>query len=505
MKLRSRKGSPEAGDGKPRRRSKPVSDRGYFNFDLMYQLSYLSVIAGARVPRSQIFKRAAQLSGGPAEYFRRVERTRSALGCDYAKSCRIVGEAAGQDDMKALLLRLSSSLVSGEPEADFMFREADARLSLFNNQYERDLESLKQWTDAYVSLIISAVVIIIIGVLSSMVWKLATSVILGLMGLSVGVTVLGAWLIYLLSPREIVVGRPIGSREQKLVRKLLMVFLPLAVVVAVLLFVTGTNIGWIFMAVGVVLFPIGFVSNADDKKVTKRDAEIGPFVRSLGGAAAAIGTTVRDALGRLDLGAINVLKPEVRRLNTRLRSGIRPRLCWQKFVEETGSEVAKRSVTMFYDVVEMGGEPEEAGYRASLYASKLAMLRAKRKTVSFPFRWLSIAMHAAVSALLVFIFEVVATFGQMVGKAQASMPDLESTPMATSFNTFNYSGIDVMQHMIVPLVLIFTVSNALAPSVADGGSRCKFFYNLAINAVISGVWLATLPGMANMLFESVQR
>ncbi|MCX5998268.1 MAG: type II secretion system F family protein, partial [Chloroflexi bacterium] len=223
-------------------------------------------------------------------------------------------------------------------------------------------------------------------------------------------------------------------------------------------------------------------------------------------ASAAMGTTVRDALGRFDLGAVNVLKPEVKRLRARLRSGIRPRLCWKRFVEETGSEMAKRSVGMFYDVVEVGGDPEQAGHRASLYASTVSMLRAKRKTLSSPFRWLCIAMHAAVIALLVFIVEVMANFGALVAKAQASLPDIsQTTPFSGSFGTFNYDGLGFMHRLVLPLVVVFTVANALAPSIADGGGRSKIFYNLGITAAISGFCVAVLPPVASMVFASMQR
>ena len=89
--------------------------------------------------------------------------------------------------------------------------------------------------------------------------------------------------------------------------------------------------GWTLMMVAALVFPIGVITMIDDRKVTKRDAEVGTFLRSLGGVASAIGTTVKDALSRLDLDAINVLRREVKRLYTRFLSGIRSKFCWQKF------------------------------------------------------------------------------------------------------------------------------------------------------------------------------
>ena len=491
---------PEAGEGAP---TKAAGNSKYIDFDLLYQLSYMSVIAAAGVPRSQIFERSSQLSNASSKYFRKIQLACRRLGYDYARACRVVGEQAKEEDIKGLLLRFSSSLVSGEPEAEFLTREAEALAKTYDNEYEGKLESLRQWTDAYVSLTLSAVLVVIIGLVSTMIWKMDTIFIMGLMAVCIGCTAVGVWLLYLMSPREVMV---LGWDVQGggVVRKVLKFLLPAAVVVCIVLLVRGANIGWILLIGAALVLPIGFVASRDDKKVSARDAEVGPFLRSLGGVCAAIGTTVRDALGRLDLESMNTLRPQVKNLHTRLISGIRARLCWQRFIEETGSELASRSVTMFYDAIDMGGEPERAGYHASIFANKIAMLRARRRVVSSPFHWLCIAMHGAVIMLLVFVTEVITVFGGMVAEAEEAMPQSPGAASMTSFASFNYSGIELMGRIVLPLVLIFTVANALAPSIVDGGSKWKFLYPLGITAAISGLSLIALPSVATWLFSSIQ-
>ena len=148
--------------------------QGPMSFDMFYQLSYMSTIAAAGVPRDQIFQHAAELQCSSAEYFKRVELARQRLKYDYARACRAVGEPAKEPEIKGLLLRLSSSLISGEPEADFLTREAHARAEDYENEYGRSLEALKMWTDAYVSLILSAVLVVVIGIVSTMIWKIDT-------------------------------------------------------------------------------------------------------------------------------------------------------------------------------------------------------------------------------------------------------------------------------------------------------------------------------------------
>ncbi|HJX13478.1 MAG TPA: hypothetical protein VJ377_08130 [Dehalococcoidales bacterium] len=475
------------------------------SFDMFYQLSYMSTIAASGVPRDQIFERSAGLQCSSAEYIKRVELARKRLKYDYARACRAVGEPLKEYDMKGFLLRFSSSLISGEPEADFLSREAKARADDYDNEYGRNLEALKMWTDAYVSLILSAVLVVVIGIVSTMIWKIETTLIVAMAFVSIATTAIGVWLIWLVSPKESTVLRWAGSREQLLARKYFKPVLPAAVGIGALFLLTGQNVGIGLLAVAAIVFPIGYVMTRDDRKIARRDDEVGTFLRSLGGVCTALGTTVNSALGRLDLDAINVLRAAVKNLHTRLTAGIRSKLSWKKFIDETGSELTNRSVGMFYDAIEVGGSAGAAGQQAANFANRIALLRAKRRTIAGPFRWLCVTMHAAVVVILIFITEVIFAFGGMVSSAQEAMPTVSGAPSLASFSSFNLSGLELMHTLVIPLVLIFTVANAIVPSVAEGGSKFKILSNLGITGAISGMSLLLLPLLAEALFTSISQ
>jgi len=478
---------------------------GALSFDMYYQLSYMSTIAAAGVPRDQIFERSAELACSSAEYFKRIELARKRLKYDYARACRAVGEPLKEEEVKGLLLRFSSSLISGEPEADFLTREAKARADDYENEYGRSLEALKMWTDAYVSLILAAVLVVVIGVVSTMIWKIETTLVLGMAFVAISSTAVGVWLIWVVSPKEATVLRWAGSDEQRLARKLVKPILPVTVAVGAFFMLTGQNMGMALLAIAAMVFPIGFIMTKDDRKIAKRDDEVGTFLRSLGGVCTALGTTVNSALGRIDLDAINILRISVKRLHTRLTAGIRSRLSWRKFVDETGSELAHRSVGMFYDAIEVGGSAGVAGQQAAAYANRVALLRARRRTVSGPFRWLCLTMHTSVVIILVFITEVIIAFSSMLNTAQDTMPKISGAPTLSSFSSFNLSGLELMHSLVIPLVLIFTVANAIVPTVAEGGSKFKILSNLGMTAAISGICLLILPVLADALFTSVSQ
>ncbi len=489
--------NPFTGSGKKKLSSTNMS------FDMYYQLSYMATIAAAGVPRDLIFQHAAELECSSAIYFKRVELARERLKYDYAHACRAIGEPVKNEEVKGLLLRLSSSLISGEPESDFLVREAKARAEDYENEYGRNLEALKLWTDAYVSLILSAVLVVVIGIVSTMIWRIQTSLIIAMAFVSVMTTAIGVWLIWLVSPKEATNLKMAGSSEQKLTGRLFKIIMPVGVLIGMVFLAAGHNIGYGLLVLSALAYPIGHVVNRDASKIAKRDAEVGTFLRSLGGVCNALGTTVNAALGRIDMEAINVLRGSVRNLHTRLTAGIRTKLSWARFVEETGSELTRRSVGMFYDAIEVGGSAGQAGQQASAYADRVALLRARRRTVSGPFRWLCITMHTAVVVILVFITEVITRFGGMVTSAQQNLPSVSGTPSMGSLTTFNLSGLQMMHSMVVPLVLVFTVANSIVPVVADGGSKYKILSNFAITGAISGFALIVLPVLSGALFSSV--
>jgi flagellar protein FlaJ len=159
---------------------------------------------------------------------------------------------------------------------------------------------------------------------------------------------------------------------------------------------------------------------------------------------------------------------------------------------------------MFYDSIDLGGDAEQVGYHASLFANKVAMLRAKRKSVAVPFRYLCLTMHAAVVSLLIFVSEVITVFGDMVMKAEESIPQVSGAPSLGAFTSFNMSGLSTLHGLVLPLVIVFTIANSLAPGVVDGGSWYKIMFTLGIACLVSGMAMVFLPGVAGMLFSSVK-
>jgi len=486
--------------------SKGSFDTEILDMDFFCQLSYMAAITTSGISRSGLFHRASKLPYVSARYFKKVDFVAKALNYDYPEACRIVGQATKEPEVKALLLRLSGALSSGEDIATFMERESQVFSESYGNHYERRLEVLRKWTDAYIALIMTAALVTVMAVVTMMIGNVTVPFIIALSALTIVVTIAGAWLIYHTAPREIKVHSLLyRSREQDLARNVAKLTLPVGGVIILSLLLMRVDLGWLMLIAGIFVFPLGLISKIDDMKIDKRDTDIAGFLRSLGGVSQATGATVSEAMGRLDFRSMGSLKEDVSLLYTRLLARIKPHLCWDRFVGETGSEQVNRSVRIFWDGVTFGGEPERVGNAASSFAMKIALLRAKRELIASGLLWLTVAMHIVITALVVFIYETLTTFSDLV---QSVMPEEDITqvvPSIPSFGVFSSGSVELnlLHFMVIVIVIVLTFANAFAIYATSGGHIYKLSFYLAMTMALSGAVIVFVPLLVNMMFSGI--
>ncbi len=490
-------------ESSPRRSKKGFSNSPTINFDLLYELSYMSSIATTGLSRREIFELASQLPCSASQYIQEVSLLSSKFRYDYATSCRMVGERAKDETVKSFLLRLSSSLNSGEKESAFFAQEAKTQAAAFMNDYERRVESLRKWSEAYAAMVVSAALIVIVAAVSMLIYPVGLGMIIGLSCVTIAVGVIGAWMVYLVSPKEL----RINSRTPYCVplnrtRRLEKILIPAAAVTLVVLLLARVDLGWILMVVSAIILPIGISSVFLERQIGKKDRDISTFLRSLGNISSATGIPISQAVSRMDIRSTAALAADVKRLRSRIASRIKSDLCWHRFAMESGSELIYRSMRMFHDATRLGGDPEAVGERSSLMAQSMDFLRARRGQVSSSFNFLAIGIHASLVGLLVFISQIVTTFGNMVAgvyeEALAGAPG-----QALDIFGFNFGGVDVINNLTLPCLLVMAGATAFAVNSTDGGPRQRLYLYMAITFGMSGMAMVVVPQITDMLFASI--
>jgi flagellar protein FlaJ len=219
----------------------------------------------------------------------------------------------------------------------------------------------------------------------------------------------------------------------------------------------------------------------------------------------AINVNTNEAMVRLDPNSMGALKNDVRLLSLRLQTGIDSKLCWDRFVDESGSELISRSVRIFHDSIIMGGEAEKVGKATSNFATEISLLRAQRKLIEGGFFWLVNVMHFIMVILVIFIYEIFNTFAVMVQGIVANTPSVNIASGLATFSFFATGSqqLQVLHILVIAITLVLTVANALAQYCVSGGHKFKLFFYLAITLILSGTALLGVPFAVQILFHNI--
>ncbi|WP_119070143.1 type II secretion system F family protein [Aggregatilinea lenta] len=467
-------------------------------FDLFYQMTYMSAMAAAGLSRSKTFEVAAQSHSTAAEYFEAINTLVDEFRYDYPEACRRIGVQAKSENMRSFLLRFSDALRSGEPMAEFLVREANVQSADYENKYERNLEAMKQWTNAFTSITISVALIVIIQVISSMIYSMDSKVMTMLIGTGVVIAAFGAWIIWRSAPQEtMTVKASEGSAEQRRALSLIRMLGPLAFAGAAVLNLAGVPIGWILVMIAALLVPVGVIGFISDKKTTKKDEEFSTFLRSAGSMATSTGTTMKQALTVIDLSSFPTLEPDIVRLSTRLQALVEPEVCWKKFGVESGSKLISEVTDIFYGGIKMGGDPERVGFLCSLFTAKTTQLRAKRRLVASTFAGLSTVMQGVIAGIMVFVLSIVFNFAEVITEL---MPTGEGAnqgqaSMNMAMASFSPGELQFLNLITTVMILLLAVIGATATILSDGGFRLKGALYLALTIFISGICFLVVPSL----------
>jgi len=208
---------------------------------------------------------------------------------------------------------------------------------------------------------------------------------------------------------------------------------------------------------------------------------------------------------RMDANSMGSLKDNVELLGLRLSTGIQGKLCWERFVAETGSEQVNRAVRIFQDAISIGGVAGRVGKEASNFAVQIELLRSKRKLVDSGFTWLAMVMHVVLVILVNFIFHVFQTFSAMV---RTLMPDTSVSSISKgipSLSIFaaNSSQMNMLLIMITAVTFVLTIANALAAYTTGGGHIYKLAFYLSITCITTGLVLLVVPMVVTTLFQGM--
>ena len=154
---------------------------------------------------------------------------------------------------------------------------------------------------------------------------------------------------------------------------------------------------------------------------------------------------------------------------------------------------------MFVDGVALGGPPEQVGAIAAEYAMDSALMRARRSVSAAPFAFLVIPLHFAMTALTVFVLEIMKAFNTRITEASATLVSQSGESglaLLPALPVFQAQNISLLSYLTLTALISMTISNAFAPKFALGGHFTIVAFFGSITCIMSGLNMLIIPPVA---------
>lgn len=494
----------------------------YMSNDLLFSLTYMASISTANLTRDRIFSSISDKKEYcPSNYFNQIRELAQNWHYDYAHACELISEKVTNERLRELFNRLSNAISAGEPDNEFLTKEWILYKTKRKDEFERQLETTKEWANAYTALLVSTSLIAIIVLLSVILYNLgspertlySTMFIVGLMAFG------GVGLLFRASPKDSRVhGLSIKSREQEFIHKWLPPTLIISALIILLLTILPAFLGSVdfyvdikgigMILAGIVMIPVGIKADRDTVKIDKRDESYTTFIRSLGSIISGSGLTVPKALLKIDPKNLGELKDMSQILYKRLASGLDPKLCWDKFVGETGSYLIYKLTSVFVDAINLGGNAGTVGELVSSSNLEFVLLRMKRDRISKAFTNLVIPLHVSMVALLLFMGQILTVFTTIISSLfvqfNISGSELEGIPGGLggmNLGIFGGVPVELLGQFVVVTIIILTIANTLAIVAVKGGPMYMAVYYGMTLFLTSGILMIIVPPIVASTFS----
>jgi len=482
--------------------------------DLLFMATYMASITTAGVSRPDIFSfTGKRYEYVPSRYIGKADYFVKRWNYSYSEALKIVAKNMRNEVLKSVFNRYANSIESGVPDEEFLERELATIRSVYRNTVEQGIEMVKKWGDAYIAMLFSAVLVALIIMLSVAIF--APGGIDATLNLSYLVVILvsafGLVTMFRAVPED---RRTHGlkdrcSREQATIRRMERPLLLVTGAGCLMLWVLGVSAGFIYLLAGILLAPLGIIGFIDDSHIIGRDTDFPTFIRTLGSVMGGKGIPLVEGFVEVDRASLPKIRDLVDSIYSKLNLGLDEDQSWNRFIGESGSNNIYKYTNIFRDSVTLGGSPDKVGQIVGTSSLEQVLLRDKRHTVSMGFVTLLVAMHTAMVAILLFLFQIMVNISTAIsgvmgslGQSQAAISGGSSAiPTGLNVAFLMHFPVDTMTVYVMIIILLITITNILAGRIVYGGDRYIFYLFAAIFFSISGALAIVAPVIVGLFFN----
>jgi archaeal flagellar protein FlaJ len=366
------------------------------NGKIHFFITHLRVLAISDTSLKEIIN---MLGGNPAygslgEELRKISVLSSQWRMPLAKTFLFISKRTPSKILGDFLDRFSQSLDSGVEHREFIETEQEAVLEEYKTMYEATNENINILSEVYVSLLISIIFIMALGIVLPMIIG-AEDMNTFIMISSFLLIVSEAMLLYLmksmLPPDDVwhKTGEK-GELELSLDKYLKLSILTCVGLFAVLLFLKYYLSLFIFdliafeLIIAFSLSPlliIGFKVFKAEQQIARKERNFLGFLPALGSISTMRGGRINPSVHYLSEKDYGVLTKHITDLYRRLRTRINDDASWEWFGVDTGSNHIQRSCEMFRQATNAAANPRTTARMISENIRKIRDLRIKKLSI----------------------------------------------------------------------------------------------------------------------------
>lgn len=468
--------------------------------DFLYSLLHMYVVSTGSQPPGEVVRSASK---GPYGHYSKVYRRAAELakrwGYTVPEALSLSSRGERNKAFKEFMERLSVISAVGEEVTSFLKVEYETIKFNYQNYYNRSLDALNVLYGAYASTMVSVIFAVTTMMLLFFFFG-GTSlriVILSYIAALIAIAVLGV-LVILKAPKDLFEARRSRNPTALLADLLAVAGLVLGVTISYMILSHGVNyvtVGISFIVFGLLFIPAGYVINNMENTIDDYDRFFPVVIRSLGIYLSQV-PDLRQAIKELSRIEVGKLRKLLENLQASLSMGVDKSVAMAKFAAQTRSENIYRSLQVFSEVIDHGGDLSEAGVALSDHMNLLLTLRERKLQVTGNFLSTLILMHASVVAIMAFMAEMMYYFSQMLIPLRASI----STSFANVF-VFGNINVPLLESSTIIFAAVITLINAYILAVTKVGSPRSFYLFLAILSIMSGGAIVGVAVLMSYLFH----
>ncbi|MGC9113249.1 type II secretion system F family protein [Acidilobus sp.] len=479
-----------------------LSHRTYIKLDVdfLYSLLHMYVVSTGSQPPGEIVRSASKGPYGRySKTYRKAAELSKRWGYTVPEALSLSSRGERNKAFKEFMERFAVISAVGEEVTSFLKVEYETIKFNYQNLYNRSLDSLNVLYGAYASTMVSVIFAITTMMLLFFFFG-GTSlriVILSYVAALIAIAVLGV-LVILKAPKNLFEAKRSRNPTALLADVLAIAGFVLGVIISYMILSRGVNyvtVGISFIVFGLFFVPAGYVINNMENLIDDYDKFFPVMIRSLGIYLSQV-PDLRQAVKELSKIELGRLRKLLENLQASLAMGVDKDIAMAKFAVQTGSENIYRSLQVFADVMDHGGDLSETGVALSDHMNLLLMLRERKLQVTGNFLSTLILMHASVIAIMVFMAEMMYYFSQLLIPLRASIS-------ASFANIFVFGNINVplLESSTLIFAAVITLINAYILAVTKVGSSRSFYLFLAILSIMTGGAIVGVAALMSYLFH----